>query len=1043
MLSDRTKIGLAIIIVVSLLVFYLGTVSSMSFFVNDSLVGDESTVNFLDGNGTTVTVVHDALNGHMDVTVNATSTPAIAGGPEGAIQFNIGGSVEGDSGLTFATSTDALTVQGPIINPFLDCTGFDNDGAITATSTGEFICSNDDGGAGGPTFFEDINSGTNVTADMIVGTGASIEIEGTGHIHSSLSILLINNDSGSTLFECTAVYSSNFDIPSDLGEVLIADYDNASTMPALGLIHEDTLNGANGHVITSGTMDGLDTDNAESWSVGDLLWVNNTGASADTECGNTLTNIKPTGAVTDLIQVIAIVGRVHPSNGQLTVFANGRVAGLPNITDDNLWVGNGSAVPTLELLPDSDGSTQKLQYDQTTNAFSVGTDLQGYALIDDEGTPLTAQTTLNFTGAGVTCVNDGAGSETDCDIPGGSGGYATIEDEDSALTQFTILNFTGAGVVCTNGASQTDCTIAGGAGGEDLQGTYDVESAPALIVLTDALGGITFNGDAENTEASFTILDDSPSFTDIGIHLDNDDEVSAEDSPLIQFSNSTVAGGDDHFSIGVDSTGLFVITGDDDAIDLQIDSSGNVTLFQQLRLFETGGGSEYISIAAPATLASVRTCVLEDDATPFDTCITPGSGGDLQATYDSETTPALITQTDAIGGIIFDSDSEPTDPALTLRDNQPDIGLLIDNDNEAVFADSPKLRFANSTSGAGDIQFDIYYDWVAEALVFADDDGDFRMQISDNTISDFIVLQTENVSIGLGGLNNPTLTFNTSVAGDGDIQFDDTTDNRFEINQPWVIEGPTNYIGAGDGAAFRAYEPIGAGTNYIEIVAPATIASNRTCVLEDDTTPFDGCITVGGANSFETWDTPAGTDPVADTSTDTIQFLVTGSDLSITGADGPETITFDILANAGTDITADLEEEAHNTEHADGGADVLYTERHITFFISGDVTTGTKQVRFTLRRAVTYKDAHCEVQTQGTTSAIAVNFLEDGTDIFTDGERVSIAAASDGDTSSTPTDTTGAANEVIELIVDTADSGNTGSDLTCELRIRHPVDSSL
>ncbi|MFO0705029.1 MAG: hypothetical protein U0517_03660 [Candidatus Andersenbacteria bacterium] len=58
-----------------------------------------------------------------------------------------------------------------------------------------------------------------------------------------------------------------------------------------------------------------------------------------------------------------------------------------------------------------------------------------------------------------------------------------------------------------------------------------------------------------------------------------------------------------------------------------------------------------------------------------------------------------------------------------------------------------------------------------------------------------------------------------------------------------------------------------------------------------------------GTNSFATIDTPAGTDPVADSATDTVQLLATGTNLTITGADNPETITFDIsestLAGAG------------------------------------------------------------------------------------------------------------------------------------------------
>lgn len=47
---------------------------------------------------------------------------------------------------------------------------------------------------------------------------------------------------------------------------------------------------------------------------------------------------------------------------------------------------------------------------------------------------------------------------------GSGGGYATIQDEAGALTQRAIVNFTGAGVACVDnaGSSRTDCTIAGG-----------------------------------------------------------------------------------------------------------------------------------------------------------------------------------------------------------------------------------------------------------------------------------------------------------------------------------------------------------------------------------------------------------------------------------------------------------------------------------------------------------------------------------------------------------------------------------------------------
>ncbi|KKM70751.1 hypothetical protein LCGC14_1437550, partial [marine sediment metagenome] len=158
--------------------------------------------------------------------------------------------------------------------------------------------------------------------------------------------------------------------------------------------------------------------------------------------------------------------------------------------------------------------------------------------------------------------------------------YVTIEDEDGALAQESILNFAGAGVICADDGAQTTCTIAGGAGGEDLQGTYDLETAPALIVVTDALGGIQLNGDAETTEATLTILDDVDG--QVGVLLDNDDEVGAEASPILRFVNSTAGAGDTQFDLVVTGSDEFEIRGDDGAADVTIASAGAVTLASTL-----------------------------------------------------------------------------------------------------------------------------------------------------------------------------------------------------------------------------------------------------------------------------------------------------------------------------------------------------------------------------------------------------------------------------------------------------------------------------
>jgi hypothetical protein len=80
----------------------------------------------------------------------------------------------------------------------------------------------------------------------------------------------------------------------------------------------------------------------------------------------------------------------------------------------------------------------------------------GYSLIQDEGTPLTARTTINFVGAGVTATDSGA--VTTVTIPS-SAGYNLVQDEGTPLTARTTINFVGSGVTATDSGALTTVTI--------------------------------------------------------------------------------------------------------------------------------------------------------------------------------------------------------------------------------------------------------------------------------------------------------------------------------------------------------------------------------------------------------------------------------------------------------------------------------------------------------------------------------------------------------------------------------------------------------
>jgi hypothetical protein len=87
----------------------------------------------------------------------------------------------------------------------------------------------------------------------------------------------------------------------------------------------------------------------------------------------------------------------------------------------------------------------------------------GYNTVEDEGTPLTQRSTIDFQGAGVSAVD--TGGVTVVTIPGGGSGV-DVEDEGTPVGTFAILNFVGAGVTATDGGGGVaDVTIPGGGAG--------------------------------------------------------------------------------------------------------------------------------------------------------------------------------------------------------------------------------------------------------------------------------------------------------------------------------------------------------------------------------------------------------------------------------------------------------------------------------------------------------------------------------------------------------------------------------------------------
>ena len=116
--------------------------------------------------------------------------------------------------------------------------------------------------------------------------------------------------------------------------------------------------------------------------------------------------------------------------------------GVTSRAANDLVVGTGVNATAAKVLPScSNATNSKLLFDNSTQTFSCGTDQTsaggGYATIQDEAAGLTARTIVNFTGAGVSCVDNAGATRTDCTIAGGSGSANVVE----ASIDFTDSGF--------------------------------------------------------------------------------------------------------------------------------------------------------------------------------------------------------------------------------------------------------------------------------------------------------------------------------------------------------------------------------------------------------------------------------------------------------------------------------------------------------------------------------------------------------------------------------------------------------------------------
>jgi hypothetical protein len=173
-------------------------------------------------------------------------------------------------------------------------------------------------------------------------------------------VLDCKKGSAGTILKGTPVAYVGYD--NDLVEVEPADASNPALMPCIGIAGEDITNTNDPKkVLKFGKVQGLNTN---AYNEGDILYVASGG-------GFTIT--RPTG--TAQIQRIAKVIRKDISGGQLITFNTFRTAGLPNLANGNIWIGDASGYP-IEVPATNYQETlaQTLALGNTTGANDISVD---------------------------------------------------------------------------------------------------------------------------------------------------------------------------------------------------------------------------------------------------------------------------------------------------------------------------------------------------------------------------------------------------------------------------------------------------------------------------------------------------------------------------------------------------------------------------------------------------------------------------------------------------------------------------------------------
>ncbi len=386
-----------------------------------------------------------------------------------------------------------------------------------------------------------------------------------------------------------------------------------------------------------------------------------------------------------------------------------------------------------------------------------GAAASGYSTVDDENTPLTQRTTLNFAGAGVSCADDV--DQTTCTIAGG--GSVTVEEADGAPTVagVSVLQF-----------DQADGFVLTDEGGGTVE--LDLDALPLANVSITSTSLLDLSGIDSSTLTEGLLLPQHATACATGF---GEGQLcwEATANPLLRIGNGTAF--EDFYPAGTMTDGLackYDLAGNEidcatdlDALYQPLDSE----LSTIAGLAETNGNVMFVAGGAWTS-----------DPTPAIDCtdcinIPPLNTVDIDdATWSDGLTELEISYTYNL--------SAGTDPIVLYQDDNVDFSTPVS-----------ATSFTADPSATPTTQFDdtIDADGTPEAQIVADanaaDNGEISLQVetADGVYTEGLRVESNagvlsSVLSGKNDRNNVAVNDN-DCTGEQGLWWFDTTDNAFEF----------------------------------------------------------------------------------------------------------------------------------------------------------------------------------------------------------------------------------------------------------------------